>query len=101
MSDRAIVGDLPGVMMAMQGKPGKDISRRGFLQTGTLAAAGLAGRRVWSDTAAGEVEGRAPLSEFSYADVVMSSELHEVQLRETQAVLMSLSDDSLLKPFRK
>ena len=87
--------------MAMRAKTGKGISRRGFLQTGTLAAAALAGRRLWSDTAAGELEGGAPLSEFSYADVLMSSELHEVQLRETQAVLMSLSDDSLLKPFRQ
>jgi len=88
-------------MMAMRAKTGKGISRRGFLQTGTLAAAALAGRRLWSDTAAGEFEGGAPLSEFSYADVLMSSELHEVQLRETQAVLMSLSDDNLLKPFRQ
>ncbi len=43
----------------------------------------------------------APLSEFGYGDVLMSSEAHENQLQETQAVLMSLSDDSLLKPFRQ
>ena len=42
-----------------------------------------------------------PLAEFGYGDVLMSSDLHETQLHETHAVLMSLSDDSLLKPFRQ
>jgi uncharacterized protein len=32
---------------------------------------------------------------------VLTSELHERQLEETRAVLMGLSDDSLLKPFRE
>lgn len=44
---------------------------------------------------------KAPLEQFGYGDVLLSSDLHETQLRETQAVLMSLSDDSLLKPFRQ
>ena len=43
---------------------------------------------------------RAPLEEFGYADVLMVSDPHEIQLRETHAVLMSLNEDSLLKPFR-
>jgi len=52
----------------------------------SLTAAALAGR---------------PLDEFTYADVSLASELHERQLRESQSVLMSLSDDSLLKPLRQ
>lgn len=42
-----------------------------------------------------------PLKEFGYGDVTLSSELHEKQLHETHAVLMELSEDSLLKPFRQ
>ncbi len=42
-----------------------------------------------------------PLEQFDYGDVVLASELHEKQLEETHSVLMGLSDDSLLKPFRQ
>ncbi|MFZ0807014.1 MAG: beta-L-arabinofuranosidase domain-containing protein, partial [Candidatus Sulfotelmatobacter sp.] len=42
-----------------------------------------------------------PLAQFDYADVTLTSDLHEKQLQETHAVLMGLSDDSLLKPFRQ
>jgi DUF1680 family protein len=42
-----------------------------------------------------------PLHEFAYGDVILASALHEQQLRETHAVLMELSEDSLLKPFRQ
>jgi hypothetical protein len=41
-----------------------------------------------------------PLEEFSYGDVALNSALHEQQLQQTHAVLMDLSDDALLKPFR-
>jgi len=41
------------------------------------------------------------LQQFDYGDVVLSSEAHEKQLRETHSVLMGLSDDSLLKPLRQ
>jgi len=40
------------------------------------------------------------LSEFGYGDVSLESELHEKQLTQSLAVLMELSDDELLKPFR-
>jgi DUF1680 family protein len=43
----------------------------------------------------------APLAEFSYGDVSMASDPHESQLINTQSVLMALSEDSLLKPFRQ
>jgi len=69
---------------------------------GTLAAAAAAGHSSWRNLAWGsELLAGAPLEEFGYGDVLLSSDLHEAQLRETQAVLMSLSDDSLLKPFRQ
>ncbi|MGH9530206.1 MAG: beta-L-arabinofuranosidase domain-containing protein [Terriglobales bacterium] len=44
---------------------------------------------------------RPPLAEFGYGDVTLTSELHEQQLAETHAVLMQLSEDSLLKPLRQ
>jgi len=40
------------------------------------------------------------LTEFGYGDVSLDSPLHEEQLRQTHAVLMSLDDDALMKPFR-
>jgi len=42
-----------------------------------------------------------PLEEFTYSDVVLASDVHERQLQDTLSVLMSLSEDSLLKPLRK
>ncbi len=43
----------------------------------------------------------APLAEFPYRDVSIEGPLQLAQLRNTQQVLMSLSEDSLLKPFRQ
>jgi DUF1680 family protein len=74
------------------------ISRRTFLRATSLAgAAALTGRLP-------ELPAATPLSaleEFSYGDVTLTSALHEEQLRETHAILMGLSEDSLLKPFRQ
>ena len=69
------------------------------MQVGALATAGgLAAR-----SAAWVVGERVPeaLTEFSYNAVSLASEAHEAQLRNTQSVLMSLSEDSLLMPFRQ
>lgn len=41
------------------------------------------------------------LQEFSYGDVRFFSDLHSAQLEQTHSVLMGLSEDSLLKPFRQ
>jgi DUF1680 family protein len=41
------------------------------------------------------------LSEFGYGDVIIASDLHELQLTNTHDVLMELSEDSLLKPLRQ
>ena len=42
-----------------------------------------------------------PLEQFDYGDVELASDLHNLQLEQTHSVLMGLSDDSLLKPFRQ
>jgi hypothetical protein len=75
------------------------ISRRLLLQGAALATAGGFAARA----AAWREEPRSPevLTEFGYGSVSMASDAHEAQLRNTQSVLMSLSDDSLLMPFRQ
>jgi DUF1680 family protein len=74
------------------------MSRRRLLQVGAAASAsGFAPRAAW----AAEPLAPAPLTEFGYGDVALASDAHEAQLRNTQSVLMSLSDDSLLMPFRQ
>jgi DUF1680 family protein len=42
-----------------------------------------------------------PLEEFSYGDVSIDGPRHRAQLENTHNVLMSLSEDSLLRPFRQ
>jgi hypothetical protein len=42
-----------------------------------------------------------PLSEFQYSDVTLSGGPAQAQFNDTLAVLMGISDDSLLKPFRQ
>jgi len=75
-------------------------SRREFLRNASVAAAALAAPDVWIPRAFA-TESTTPLEQFDYADVTLDSDLHEKQLRETHAVLMGLSEDSLLKPFRQ
>jgi uncharacterized protein len=75
------------------------ISRRQFLHSTSALAAGLmASRATFPKSVTGA---EAPLEEFSYADVALASDIHNQQLDHTHAVLMELSEDSLLKPFRR
>src|ERR1700727_3367448 len=77
-------------------------SRRQFLQSSSLAAAAITSSGLWNRPAwAADSSHPALLSEFSYGDVLMASDLHESQLMTTHAVLMALSEDSLLKPLRQ
>lgn len=48
-----------------------------------------------------EGSGAEPLAEFGYGDVVLKSERHLAQLENVRGVLMGLSDDSLMMPFRQ
>ena len=82
---------------------GSGVSRRSFLQSVALAsAAGFIPRLRGSklDLVASSAAGN-PLQQFEYGDVSLDSPIHEQQFQQTQAVLMGLSDDSLLKPFRQ
>jgi len=78
------------------------ITRRKFLQSGSLAAAAVAGGGLSTRNGWGaDAPLQTPLAEFGYADVSLSSDPHEAQLMNTHSVLMALSEDSLLKPFRQ
>ena len=75
------------------------MSRRKFVRSASLLTAGLV-TPTWFSKLAASDPGQ-PLGEFGYSDVTLFSELHERQLEETHSVLMGLSEDSLLKPFRQ
>src|ERR1700734_2064789 len=77
------------------------VSRRTFMHSPSLVAAGVATPGRWLRGAFATAPALQPLQPFDYSDVVLTSDLHENQLEETQSVLMGLSDDSLLKPFRQ
>jgi uncharacterized protein len=78
------------------------ISRREFAKLTAAAVATSACRTIWARKAIAETTtSTPPLVEFGYGDVTLSSLLHEEQLKNTHDVLMSLSEDSLLKPFRQ
>jgi len=78
------------------------ISRRRFLKTSSLTAAAIARLGLRSQSAwAAKADFAAPLAEFGYGEVNIASEAHESQLMNTHSVLMALSEDSLLKPFRQ
>jgi hypothetical protein len=69
-------------------------SRRSFLQSAGLAAAALCSR------ASQDGETPTPLQEFSYGDVELAPGPAQTQFEQTQSVLLSLNEDSLLKPWR-
>ena len=76
-----------------------NISRRRFIGSGA-AAAGWLGTELWPAGALAFAP-LAPLQALGYGDVELHSVLHEQQLEQTLSVLMSLNEDSLLKPFRQ
>src|ERR1700740_886912 len=78
------------------------ISRRKFAKLSSATAAAAASHKLWFPRAiAGTLASSPLLAEFSYGDVTISSALHEAQLSNTHEVLMNMSEDSLLKPFRQ
>jgi hypothetical protein len=79
----------------------RKISRRQFAYTGAVVTAGLATVPSWLRGAVDAAAALPALEEFGYGDVAVDSEIHRRQLENTHSVLMSLSEDSLLKPFRQ
>ena len=74
------------------------LSRRDFVRLSAgLAATGCAAPCI----SAARSFTTPPLAEVAYGDVTIESAVHRAQLANTQEVLMSLSEDSLLKPFRQ
>ncbi len=77
-------------------------TRRSFLQSSAMTIGGV----MCTDLSAHALLAEAPaavnrpLQEFSYADVVFLPGAEDALLEQTHAVLMGLSDDRLLKPFR-
>ena len=76
------------------------ISRRKFVQSASLLTAGLVTSPSWLPKSLAAPSPQS-LEEFSYGDVALASDLHNKQLQETHSMLMGLSEDSLLKPFRQ
>jgi uncharacterized protein len=76
------------------------LSRREFAKLAAAAGALAAGYSPLLAAAAGGAAAR-PLAQFGYGDVTVDSTLHQAQLQNTHEVLMNLSEDSLLKPFRQ
>ena len=79
------------------------VTRRTFLESATLSVAGaaiipLSSKFSFAGTAAATV---APLDEFEYGQIAVTSELHQAQLQHCVSVLMGLNEDSLLKPMRQ
>jgi DUF1680 family protein len=71
-------------------------SRRRFLQTASLATAALYSHsRLFADDAP-----PLPLQEVPYNAVQLAPGLAQTQFEQTQSVLLSLNEDSLLKPLR-
>jgi DUF1680 family protein len=77
------------------------ISRRRFLQSASVLTTGVFASTAWPLRLNSPDPSSQFLEEFGYGDVQLVSDPHNKQLEETSAVLMGLSDDSLLKPFRQ
>src|SRR6201987_128049 len=74
------------------------VSRRSLLKSASAAVIASSIEKGKSET--GEQTLQQPLQEFSYGDVELSPGPGETQFRQTQAVLLGLNEDSLLKPWR-
>jgi DUF1680 family protein len=78
------------------------ISRRKFAKLSAAAMSAAVTPGLWlPQSVAGTLASQPPLVEFGYGDVAIGSVLHQTQLENTHDVLMNMSEDSLLKPFRQ
>jgi uncharacterized protein len=71
------------------------VSRRSFLKSASVSLA-LAYARPWLLSE----QTPAPLDEFGYGDVRLAPGLAQTQFEQTQALLLQMNVDSLLKPWR-
>jgi uncharacterized protein len=78
-----------------------EISRRDILRGGAAVVAGGTLQRIGFAAGVDGLTGAQPLEEVGYDQVTLKSPLHLAQLENARSVLMGLSDDSLLMPFRK
>src|SRR6185369_10745329 len=78
-----------------------EVSRRRFMQSLSIAAAGMAMPGCSLPRKSPKSTTPKPLAQFDYADVTLASEAQEKQLENTLSVLMGLSEDSMLKPLRQ
>src|SRR6202045_1393512 len=78
------------------------ISRRKFAKLSVAAMRAAVTPGLWlPQSVAGTLASQPPLVEFGYGDVSIGSVLHQTQLENTHDVLMNMSEDSLLRPFRQ
>ena len=78
--------------------PTSSVSRRTFLESLAISLAGAALPRHLGASSAITTQ---VLDEFGYGAVDLHSEMHERQLDHHLELLMSLNEDSLMKPFRQ
>ena len=71
------------------------------MKSGSMVTAGMVIAGRWLPGTLAMASSPQPLEQFDYGDVALASDPHEKQLEENHSVLMGLSDDSLLKPFRQ
>src|SRR5579875_3246555 len=88
-------------MLCRRLRPMRLASRRTFLKSGTLAAGYVTvGRRVHAMALPVDT-GKTLLSQFDYADVQLLDGPMLDQFRENHRFFLTLSEDSMLKPFRQ
>ena len=78
-------------------------TRRAFLKQGLVAGAAAGAVAGLGHSALAMAEEKAPelLQEFAYGDVQLAPGLLQQQFEQTQSVLMGISDDSMLRPWRE
>src|ERR1700686_3691058 len=83
--------------------PRRSVTRRKFLESTTLSVAGatIIPPRLRLNLSGTATPIAAPLDEFGYEQITLTSEPHEAQLHHCVSVLMALDEDSLLKPMRR
>jgi DUF1680 family protein len=75
-------------------------TRRKFLQQSMATGLAIGATSVLGPKSFGEAAPQALLQEFNYGDVELAPGKARSQFEETQATILSLNDDSILRPWR-